>query len=426
MVSMAGRFGSGGGSMQGSADGLVAAAFDLISVNPADFPVALNVALPRADGTPFAIPAAATPERGRIASGRGLTVEQARASCLGEAGELVSSCRWGDEAFHRASYAIVKDRAVHPASLLLASEAQYEKRQEWNARHGEYDWLPERFDETEAVDWAEAVDLMDGAPVLVAAAQTYIGYAEAGDAGAFAAADSNGCAAGPTLDEAVIAGFLELVERDATALWWYGKHARPAADPAEAGAARKILEWLAEKGRDCHLLDLTSDFGIPVRAAISADRAGGSIAIGAGAHFVAERAAMSALTEMMQTLLSLEMRKAIPTEPGDPFQFWLNSVSFHSMPHLLPSTRSEGQGAAANSSSLDACVALCHDRGLRLLMVDLTRPRVGVPVARVIVPGLRPLHGRFAAGRLFDVPKQLGWCERPPAYAELNDVPMAI
>lgn len=412
--------------MHGSARDFIATAFDPVLVSPADFPVALNVALPRASDNPLEIPAAATPERGRIASGRGLTAEQAQASCLGEAAELVSSCRWGDEAFHSASYGMVKERAVHPVSLLLASDAQYEKRPEWNARHGEYDWLPERFDEEEIVDWVEAVDLNDGAPKLVTAAQTYLGYTETGEAGAFAVADSNGCAAGATLDEAIIAGFLELVERDAAALWWYGKHTRPAADPAEADSAREILEWLADKGRDCHLLDLTSDFGIPVRAAISAERGGGSVAIGASAHFDPERAATSALTEMMQSFLSLEMRKAIPTEPGDPFQFWLNSVSFHSMPHLLPSVQREGQGNAAISPSLDACVALCHDRGLRLLIVDLTRVRVGVPVARVIVPGLRPPHARFAAGRLFDVPKQLGWCRTPPAYAELNDVPMAI
>ncbi|MFD1328712.1 YcaO-like family protein [Mycoplana ramosa] len=412
--------------MYSSADDHIATAFDVFSVSPADFPVALNVALPRADGAPFALPPAATPERGRIASGRGLTVEQALASCRGEAAELVSSCHWGSETVHAASYGKVKERAFHPASLLLASDDQYEKRREWNARHGKYDWLPKRFDEQEVVDWVEAVDLTDGAPMLVTAAQTYIGYAEAGDAGTFAVADSNGCAAGATLDDAVIAGFLELVERDATALWWYGKHARPAADFAEAGGAMTIFEWLADRERDCYLLDLTSDFGIPVRAAISADRAGGGIAIGTAAHFDPSVAAISALTEMMQAFLSLEMRKAIPTKPGDPFQFWLNSVNVHSLPHLLPTARRERKGAAVSSPSLDTCVALCHDRGLRLLMVDLTRARVGVPVARVVVPGLRPPHARFAAGRLFDVPPRIGWCDRSIDISELNDLPLTI
>ena len=41
-------------------------------------------------------------------------------------------------------------------------------------------------------------------------------------------ADSNGNAAGSSPEDAVVQGFLELVERDAVALWWYNRtrHAR--------------------------------------------------------------------------------------------------------------------------------------------------------------------------------------------------------
>ena len=46
----------------------------------------------------------------------------------------------------------------------------------------------------------------------------------------FARADSNGCAAGSVLEEAVLQGLLELIERDAVALWWYNRLRRPAVD----------------------------------------------------------------------------------------------------------------------------------------------------------------------------------------------------
>ena len=36
-------------------------------------------------------------------------------------------------------------------------------------------------------------------------------------------ADSNGCAAGNTLTEAIVQGFLELVERDSYAICWYNR-----------------------------------------------------------------------------------------------------------------------------------------------------------------------------------------------------------
>jgi oxazoline/thiazoline synthase len=49
-----------------------------------------------------------------------------------------------------------------------------------------------------------------------------------------------------------------------------------------------------------------------------------------------------------------------------------------------------------------------------------------LPVAKVIVPGLRHFWARFAPGRLYDVPVRLGWISRPLAEEELNPVPMFL
>ena len=40
---------------------------------------------------------------------------------------------------------------------------------------------------------------------------------------AYCRADTNGHASGNTLEEAILQGFLELVERDALAIWWYNQ-----------------------------------------------------------------------------------------------------------------------------------------------------------------------------------------------------------
>jgi len=55
-----------------------------------------------------------------------------------------------------------------------------------------------------------------------------------------------------------------------------------------------------------------------------------------------------------------------------------------------------------------------------VLAHDSTRPEVGVPVARVLAPGLRHLDRRLGPGRLHDVPARLGWV--PPGPRELNPV----
>ena len=47
-----------------------------------------------------------------------------------------------------------------------------------------------------------------------------------------------------------------------------------------------------------------------------------------------------------------------------------------------------------------------------------------MPVVKVIVPGLRPYTPRFAAGRLYDVPVQLGWVPAPLTEQQLNPLPM--
>ena len=76
-------------------------------------------------------------------------------------------------------------------------------------------------------------------------------------------ADSNGCAAGNTLEEAIVQGFLELVERDSYAIWWYNRLQRPEVDLSQFDDSyvRDLQIQLAETGRRLWVLDITSDLG---------------------------------------------------------------------------------------------------------------------------------------------------------------------
>ena len=49
---------------------------------------------------------------------------------------------------------------------------------------------------------------------------------------------------------------------------------------------------------------------------------------------------------------------------------------------------------------------------MEMLVLDQTREEIGLPVVKVIVPGLRHFWARFAPGRLYDVPARLGWVPR--------------
>jgi len=70
------------------------------------------------------------------------------------------------------------------------------------------------------------------------------------------------------------------------------------------------------------------------------------------------------------------------------------------------------------------CRKIVEDRGMEMLVLDQTRPDIGVNVAKVIVPGLRHFWARFAPGRLYNVPVQMGWLQKPLKQEELNPIPM--
>lgn len=404
--------------------------FHVVQITSSAAPYHLCIALPTVAGDEVDtwLPPAARPGSGRLASGRGLTAEQAAQSCLGEVVELVSASRWGDEAVRRSSFAKAGAAAIHPAQLLLASEEQYAGRTAWNARFGAFDWLPRRLQDDEHIDWVEAYAPGGGGPALVPAAFVYIGTFEAGDEAAFAVADSNGCAAGPTLEAASVAGFLEFVERDATAIWWHGAYPRPAVEAASIDGAAALLAWLSDRERRFHVLDITTDLGVPVCLAVSSERDGSAVAIGASANFDRNHAAVSALTEMLQIEMSLQMRLAQPAPAGsDGIQFWLDHVSLDRFPHLRPGPHAVAARAPHTAEGdLNACISICRDAGLRLLLVDLTRAEMGVPVVRAIVPGLRPAKARFARGRLFDVSERLGWSSGEMVASRFNRLPLSI
>jgi hypothetical protein len=68
--------------------------------------------------------------------------------------------------------------------------------------------------------------------------------------------------------------------------------------------------------------------------------------------------------------------------------------------------------------------ALLAEHGMETLVLNQTRPDVGLAVVKVIVPGLRHYWARFAPGRLFDVPVATGRLTEPTRFSDLNPIPM--
>ncbi|MGQ7420800.1 YcaO-like family protein, partial [Streptococcus suis] len=71
---------------------------------------------------------------------------------------------------------------------------------------------PGALERTAKVDWSPVWSLRDKCFRYLPTSILYFSYSDA--ASRLAGADSNGCAAGNTREEAIVQGFLELVERD--------------------------------------------------------------------------------------------------------------------------------------------------------------------------------------------------------------------
>ncbi|MFD0497951.1 MULTISPECIES: TOMM precursor leader peptide-binding protein [Streptomyces violaceusniger group] len=368
------------------------------------------------------------------AHGKGRTAEQARASALCEALEHYSGHFQGDEPRQRARYRDLRpEDAVHPDTVQLFDPRQF-LDPALPARHR----VQDPFDEGAELDWTPVWSLTAGRHRLLPTALLYYGAPQP-PGHRCCRADSNGAAAGGTLADAVVRGFLELVERDAVALWWYNRTRQPAVAldafddpwPAAVRAAHRGVR------REVWALDLTTDFGIPVVAALSRrlDKPAEDITFGFGAHFDRHTALCHALAELNQMLPAVVEARADgggygATEPEA--LRWFRTATLADHPYLTPDPAAppppgiSGPPPAPEGDALATVRELVRGHGMELLVLDQTRPDVGLPVAKVLVPGMRPHWARFAPGRLFDAPVALGRLPGPTPYADLNPIPFFL
>jgi oxazoline/thiazoline synthase len=363
--------------------------------------------------------------------GKGSTAEQGEASALMEAIERYSGIFQGDEIrLTRRFTEFPPGDAIAPNDVMLFSDAQFQRAQSPGGDPEEGPAIPAPFDRSAEIEWSPVWSLRDQRFKYFPTGLLYFFYK--GPGANQAAADSNGCAAGNSLEEAIVQGFLELVERDSYSAWWYNRVQRPAVDLSQLDDSyvRELLTQLAETGHRVWVLDITNDLGVPSFVAIShwIEDSHEHVEFGSGSHFDARIAVLRALTELNQFLsIGLMTRqnggasRAASSDDGS----MLLRLEEH--PYLTPSGEPAVRpdfgskfGRLDKREQVMACVEIAKRQGLDFLVLDQTRPDIETSVARVIVPGLRHFYRRFAPGRLYDVPIKLGWRDRPTLETELN------
>jgi oxazoline/thiazoline synthase len=368
-------------------------------------------------------------------SGKGKTDSEAKAGAMCEAVERFSGNFMGDEPRLHGKFSEFDGKAVHPNDLLLFSDTQYRNRNKVNSDGNPLHFIPRRFDPRQKIDWTPVWSLTHAIVKYVPTSFCYFDYPQKQQE-TFCLADSNGNAAGNTIEEAILHGFLELIERDAVAIWWYNRLKRPAVDLASFGEPYfdEMKTFYRSIDREFWVLDLTTDLNIPVFAAINRRTNSNKeeIAFGFGAHLDAKIAITRAMTEMPQL-----MRQPWDDEENSldsHAEQWWSTAAVARHRYLSPDSSQQAKSFLDYSPVISDdllhlisfCVKIASSSGMEVLVLDQTRPDVGMPVVKVMVPGLRHFWARFAPGRLYDIPFQQGWIKKRKPESALNKIHLFV
>lgn len=292
--------------------------------------------------------------------GRGLHLDQARASCRMEMVERASAYLSLDRdgvtdrpapcpVFHGSRSALLQDHPMVLDPNAYPLEVPYEDQPlHWLTGH-----------------------TPDNGPVLVPVQMTGL-FCNLDEPSLFDSPGSTGIATGCGMAEAKVAALLEILERDAVATTPYSKGScfLAAADPERDPEAHALLADYAARGIRIQFQDLTGPLGVPVYACFVLSPKG-AVAAGHGAGLSGRKAALSALTET-----------PFPYPDGGPSGPQLRKLPTR-MLHELPDYSLAHAGA-----DLALLEELLEKNGRSPVYVDLTRKDLGFPVVRAFIPGL--------------------------------------
>jgi bacteriocin biosynthesis cyclodehydratase domain-containing protein len=357
-----------------------------------------------------------------MSTGKGRSLDRAEQGCLAEAIERYSIVFQGRESERLACDQDLP--SIRLDELNHFSEGQYARRDQINAGDDERAWVPVALRPGQPIRWTLGRYLNEErGSVYLPSCYCYMWHPER----EYCPADTNGCAAGTTVDDATVRSLYELIERDAAAIWWFNRTIRPKVALSSFGDPdiESIGVEFTKMGRSLHLLDIRTDLPLPVYAAISAESDGARILFGLGCHASAREAAYRALAELSQVWFWIGQKQTMT----GPWHRWLAQVTLVNEPFL------NGRGETsvlqfAKADNIEAPLAYLvkelESRGFTPAMIDLSRPDLPLKVVRTAVPGLRHFWPRLGPGRLYDLPVALGWLDHAKTEQELNPIPCLL
>ena len=310
-----------------------------------------------------------------VYNGKGATVEESRISAIMEGIERYSS-ELHDRRVHLAPYQemLARGRVINPKDLILPEEVDLER----------------------LMPWTEGFDIVNNEEVILPAHAVFHPLPH-NYRGPFRTT-TNGLASGNTFEEAVFHALSEVIERDAWSLVEACRDTGPCVTGITDPAILAMQEKFAKAHVEVRVRDITSDVGIPTMAAVADDvllKDPMLLTIGIGTHTSARIAVMRALTEVAQSRLTqihgaredttlAELRKKMGYDRAKRINsYWFRDNGTEDYSGIRSSDTDDFR------KDIENIIVALGKQGLdRVIVTDLTREEIGIPVVRVVVPGL--------------------------------------
>lgn len=333
------------------------------------------------------------------ANGVALDYADALWRVLGEACERYAAGLYRDSELITATQEELGDRAFPVERLIGFSSRQ-------RSRRG-FPHVP--FDPSAVMRWTWGRNLTRGRTTLIPAALVYLGYEALSRAELFYPSISTGLAAGRTLEQALLNGLCEVVERDAFMATWLLRYPAPrirleSLEPLLTDRERCLLDTA---DLEPTLVLAKTDIGLPVVLTLVRPKNRNAVVVGASAHPNMRNAAVRSLLEAYHTLnwaIHLE-RECQPLEPPqvesfeDHVRYYLVERRFSEISWLFEGPPVDMESATPcesdHASLLNHVVQLVRTAGYEVFYVETTTADVeslGFRTVKVIVPGLHPLN----------------------------------
>lgn len=310
-----------------------------------------------------------------VYNGKGGTEIAARVSAIMEGLERFSA-ELHDRSLIQAQYSLVtgEQKALDPRDLIL----------------------PEMADISFPIPWTPSYDIMNEQEVLVPAHAVF--HPVQRSMGQLFRTNTNGIASGNTLEEAIFHGLCEIIERDAWSLAEASNKGGPVITDIQNPTINSLLKRFTDAGVEVTLRDISSDIALPTVAAVVDDvmlRDPTLLCIGMGTHAVPEIAILRALTEAAQSRATQIHGAREDTQEGH-----MKRQIGYDRTKRLNRKWFENRDTIAFSDmyawrsddfldDIRYTLEQLKKAGLdQVLVSDLTRSEIAIPVVRVIVPGL--------------------------------------